>query len=45
MSTRAEIILTFKVSKAALVATECATRPGNYFRQKYVNGAEQSAKW
>jgi hypothetical protein len=44
-STRAEIILAFRVSKAALVASECTTRPGNDFRHKSVNGAEQSAKW
>jgi hypothetical protein len=44
-STGAEIILAFSVSKAALVATECATFPGNDFRHKFVDEAEQSAKW
>jgi hypothetical protein len=45
MSTWEEIILAFRVSKAALVLSECTTRPGNDFRYKSVNGAEQSAKW
>ena len=44
-STGEEIILAFKVSKAALVALECTTRPDKDFRHKSVNGAEQSAKW
>ena len=43
-STWAEIILAFKVSKAALVVSECTTRQGNDCRHKFVNGAEQSAK-
>jgi hypothetical protein len=44
-STGTEIILAFRVSKAALVAIESATFPGYDFRHKSVNGAEQSAKW
>jgi hypothetical protein len=44
-SAGAEIILAFSVSKAVLVATECATFPGKDFRHKSVNGAEQFAKW
>jgi hypothetical protein len=43
-STWAEIILAFRVSKATLVVSECTTFPGNDFRHKSVNGAEQSAK-
>ncbi len=40
----AEIIIAFKVSKVALVVSECTTRPGNDFRHKSGNGADQSAK-
>jgi hypothetical protein len=45
VSTWAEIILAFKLSQAALVASECTTCMGKDFRHKSVNGAEPSAKW
>ncbi len=39
----AEIVLGFTVSKAVMVATDCATRPGSDFRHKPVNGAQHFA--
>ena len=43
--TGAETIFAFRVSKATMVVSECTTRPGNDFRHKFANRAEQSAKW
>ncbi len=45
MSTRTKKILAFRVSKAAVLALQCTTRPGKDFQHKSVNGAEQSTKW
>jgi hypothetical protein len=44
-STWVEIILAFRVSKAALIVSDCTTRPGKDFRHKSVNGTEQFVKW